>query len=114
MPQKDATLYDSLGQKQRDLAAQYHHYPSLCAAIQGKYELATVPPDFSQGQMFPRAGLVFTKYQAFELEPILGVKLHPRDDGTIHPGDIKVHADMFRSDWRCREGGILRCMFDER
>ncbi len=94
------------------MSTQYYHY--LCAAIQQKYEVTTVPPDFSQGQMFPRAGLVFTAYKTFRLEPVLGIKLHPRPDGTIHPEDIKHYVDMFRSNWKCREGGILRCIDEQR
>ncbi|KAF7792041.1 hypothetical protein EIP86_003068 [Pleurotus ostreatoroseus] len=54
------------------------------------------------------------EYKPFKLEPVIGVKLHPRDDGTIHPEDIKVYVDMFRSNWKCREGGILRCIEEQR
>lgn len=100
------------GQQQAQLSLERYHY--LCAAIQEKFELTTVPPDFSRAQMFPRAGLVFSSYESHPLDPILGIKLHPREDGTIHLGDLKMYASTFRESWKSSEGGILYCIAEER
>lgn len=101
-----------LGERQGALSEERYHY--LRAAIQGKYELTTVPADLSRGWMFPRAGIVFDKYSDYALEPVLGLKLHPREDGTIHPGDLKLYAQGFRDNWKTREGGVLYCIDEGR
>ncbi|KAI0340358.1 hypothetical protein BDW22DRAFT_1398698 [Trametopsis cervina] len=94
-----------LRQGQGGLAIERYHY--LCAAIQQKYEIVSVPADISKAQLFPRQGLIFTKYNAFNLEPVLGIKLHPGSDGTIHPGDIDIYRKEMRNGWKCSQGGIL-------
>lgn len=83
-PQNKPSLYQ-LGQRQAKLTNERYHY--LRAAITGKFALTEVPGDISRGQLFPRAGILFDQYVAFKLEPVFGVKLHPRGDGTIHPKD---------------------------
>ncbi|EKM57062.1 uncharacterized protein PHACADRAFT_172745 [Phanerochaete carnosa HHB-10118-sp] len=101
-----------LGEKQHGVAEQWYH--QLCAAVKGDYELTTVPPDLSRSQLFAHSGIVFDKYTAYKLEPVTGVKLHPREDGTILPGDLQFYSRTLRDDWQCREGGIMRCMAEER
>lgn len=78
------------------------------------YELTTVAPDFSQGQMFPRAGVEFDRYTLYTLDAVSSVKLHPRDDGTIHPEDIKAYKQTMRDSWKCAQGGILYCIGNQR
>jgi hypothetical protein len=110
-PKRNKSLYE-FGQKQA--AENLCCFHMLCAAIQGAYDIVSVPPDRSRGQFFERAGVAFGKYKEYALEDVLGEKLHPREDGTIHPGDIKTYAKGMRADWRCREGGILRCVREAR
>ena len=105
--QKNKGLYE-FGKKQA--AESLKRYHMLCAAIKGEYEIISVPPDFSRAQLFPRAGITFNRYRAYPLEDVLGVKLHPRDDGTLLPADLEMYAREMRSNWQCREGGILRCV----
>lgn len=61
-----------------------------------------------------RQTIYLSPYQAYNLEPITSVKLHPRADGTIHPGDLKAYHDIFKDDWKMQEGGILYCLGDSR
>lgn len=110
-PGSSPILYDQ-GQQQAQLALERYH--TLCAAVQKRYQQSTVPPDFTKGWLFERAGLLFSQYRAYSLEPILGVKLHPRPDGTIHPKDLQIYARGFRDDWKCSEGGILYCIGESR
>lgn len=105
-PNTNPTLYQQ-GQEQGRLAVECYHY--MCAAIKEQYEITTVPPDVARGQLFRRSGLVFS-YEPHNLEPVLGIKLHPRDDGTIHPGDIEFYARSIRESWKCSQGGILYCI----
>ncbi|GJE93367.1 zinc finger MYND domain-containing protein [Phanerochaete sordida] len=102
-----------LGERQGALAEERYH--QLRAAVQGDFALVqNVPPDLARGQLFPRAGLVFDKYTPRALAPVLGVKLHPRADGTVHPGDLAQYVRGFRDNWKTREGGILYCMGEAR
>jgi hypothetical protein len=48
------------------------------------------------------------------LEPIPNVKLHPRADGTIHPGDLSKYREVFEDNWKTQEGGILYCVAESR
>ena len=101
------------GQKQAAIWAERYHY--LCAAANKEYTyLDNIPPDFSRGQLFPRQGLDFSTYKAYKLDPVTGIKLHPREDGTIHPGDIEVYVEGFRQNWKTREGGILYFVAEQR
>lgn len=43
-----------------------------------------------RGIPFARESLGFSAYTAFKLEPVTDPKLHPKPDGTIHPGDIRL------------------------
>ena len=111
----DRTLQKAVyaqGQKQAALALERFHY--LRAAVTGAYTLTDVPPDFSRGQLFARKGLEFAAYDGAALPPVLGVKLHPRPDGTVHPEDLALYARGFRACWKMREGGVLYCLGDER
>ncbi|KAI0075638.1 hypothetical protein K474DRAFT_1624182 [Panus rudis PR-1116 ss-1] len=100
------------GRRQYKLAEERFHY--LCAAIQGSYTLKdNIPPDVSRGQLFPRQGLDFSSYWPYNLQPVIGVKLHPREDGTIHEGDLKVYVSEFKKNWKCREGGVLYCISED-
>lgn len=110
-PTKNNALYKQ-GKGQGEMSLERYH--TLCAAIQRKYEFTDVPADFSKGQLFPRKGITFDHYTSYNLEPVLGIKLHPRQDGTIHPGDIKVYKSSFVDSWKCREGGILYCIGEAR
>lgn len=110
-PQNKPSWYQ-LGQRQAKLANERYHF--LRAAITGKFALTEVPGDFSRGQLFPRAGILFDQYTAFKLEPVVGVKLHPRDDGTIHPEDLEVYVRSLRNNWKSRQGGILYCIGEAR
>lgn len=93
------------GQQQAEYNETYYHY--LCAAIQSKYRMLDGIIVNSPAALFPRQGLSFSLYTAHRLENVEGIKLHPRPDGTIHPGDIKVYQDLFKRDWKHVQGGIL-------
>lgn len=110
-PTHNDILYKQ-GQRQYKISLVRYH--RLCAAIQQKYVIREVPPDMSKGQLFPRKAISFTPYTEFALDPVVGIKLHPREDGTIHPGDIKVYKRWFLNNWKCREGGILYCIGESR
>ena len=97
------------GLQQAQCALERYHY--LCAAIQREYDL---PADFTQGGMFGYTDLSFSTYEPYALDPVLGVKLHPRPDGTIHPGDLKLYRKCFKLDWKVSEGGILYGIGDSR
>lgn len=73
-----------------------------------------IPPDLSLGQTFPSSGLDFSAYKACKLEPLIGVQLHARSDGTVHPTDIKVYAGTFKKNWKTPEAGILYFIPDEK
>ncbi|KAA1472778.1 hypothetical protein DENSPDRAFT_778964 [Dentipellis sp. KUC8613] len=102
-----------LEQAQGQAAHQEQCFHYLCAAVQHAYELRDgitgVP-----GALFPRQGLVFDAYKPYKLDPILGIKLHPRPDGTIHPGDIEVYQDTFKGNWKYVQGGVLYAMGEKR
>ncbi|KAI0042785.1 hypothetical protein FA95DRAFT_1682310 [Auriscalpium vulgare] len=110
-PRRKRSLWE-LGQKQAASSLERYHY--LCASIQKAFEVVDVPPDVSQGQMFARKALLFSSYTAFPLDAVSGIKLHPRDDGTVHPGDVKLYISMIKNNWMCREAGILRCIDEAR
>ncbi|KAI0826229.1 hypothetical protein BC629DRAFT_1434705 [Irpex lacteus] len=99
----DPQRYD-IGQRQRQCALERYHY--LCAAIQEAYTL-------HRGQLFVRDELDFDRYPAYALESV-SAKLHPRPDGTIHPGDIKLYVDGMVKNYKCSEGGIMYCVGDSR
>lgn len=100
------------GQKQAALALERFHY--LRAAATGAFALTDVPPDFARGQIFARKGVVFAAYGEAQLPPVLGVKLHPRADGTVHPEDLALYLRGFRASWKAREGGVLYCVGEGR
>ena len=94
------------GKDQASISLKRFHY--LRALILEKYTLVNdVEPDLSRGQLFPRQGLDFNSYTDFDLEPVMGVKLHPREDGTIHPGDLENYHVGIESNYKISEGGIL-------
>ena len=94
------------GKDQAAISLERFHY--LRALILGKYTFVdNVEPDISRGQLFPRQGLDFESYPDFKLDPISGIKLHPREDGTIHPGDVSTYLATIDSDYKVSEGGIL-------
>ncbi len=99
----DPQRYD-IGRRQRQCALERYHY--LCAAIQEAYTL-------HRGQLFVRDELDFDRYPAYALESV-SAKLHPRPDGTIHPGDIKLYVDGMVKNYKCSEGGIMYCVGDSR
>ena len=95
------------------VALERYHY--LCAAIQGNYKfLYDIPPKFSRAQIFTRQGFDFSPYTAYDLKPIRGVKIHPREDGTIHPMDLAIYHEHFTNCWQNSEGGILHSVNDHR
>ena len=103
---KRGTEAHAQGERQFELNIQRFHY--LCAAATKQYTiLDNIPPDPDRGQLFPRQGIDFSPYRAYKFQPITGVKLHPRSDGTIHPGDIEAYVDAYKGNWKSREGGIL-------
>ncbi|TFY69715.1 hypothetical protein EVG20_g3033 [Dentipellis fragilis] len=61
-----------------------------------------------------RQGVAFGRYKRFKLKPIRGIKMHPLEDGTIHPGDIALYQDAFRRDWRFIQGGLMYAMGENR
>lgn len=44
---------------------------------------------------------------AFNLAPVTGIKLHPREDGTLLPADVEYYHRLMQSDYRILEGGVL-------
>lgn len=103
-PDTGPLLYEQ-GREQWQLVIERYH--TLCAAIKGEYDVTTVPANPMIGQIFPRSGIVFTKYQEYLLEPVTGVKLHPSNDGTVHPHSLEVYRDGMKANWKCTQGGIL-------
>lgn len=101
------------GKAQGALNLQRYHY--LCASIQGRYKYhSTISPDFARGQRSFLRGFDFSPYTAYRLEPILGIKLEPLVNGTVHAEDLKLYHNQFTNSWRHSEGGILYNMGDER
>lgn len=94
------------------MSLERYHY--LRAAIRGDFDVTTVPPDFSRAQLFPRQGVLFDRYQPYSLKSVLGIKLHPREDGTVHPEDLALYARGLRESWKCREAEILYCLAEGR
>jgi hypothetical protein len=108
-----APLVRELGRKQLALSIERYHY--LRAAVTNAYTFDTdVPPDRSRGQLFSRQGVVFDEYKDYHLEPVVGIKLHPRSDGTILPGDLAVYNQGLRENWKTRQGGVMYCVSEER
>lgn len=102
---KPGTQAYAQGQKQAECNDEQYHY--LCAAIQAKYRLLDNIRSSAPGALFPRQGLTFSLYTARSLPDVLGIKLHPREDGTVHEGDLKVYYDSWARDWKHVQGGIL-------
>ncbi|KLO11667.1 hypothetical protein SCHPADRAFT_855020 [Schizopora paradoxa] len=102
-----------IGKSMTEHARERFHY--LCASIQGKFILIDhIPPKIDNGQFFDRQGLDFSPYKDYKLQPILGIKLFPRTDGTVHPDELKMYHEQFANSWRHSEGGILHNMNDKR
>ncbi|KIJ23184.1 hypothetical protein M422DRAFT_276296 [Sphaerobolus stellatus SS14] len=75
-------------------------YHQLCAALQKKFNLL----GYDISNLSLRKRIDFPDYTDFALGPIDHVKLHPREDGTMHLGDIEVYVDGFESNWKVQEG----------
>ncbi|KAI0042787.1 hypothetical protein FA95DRAFT_531147 [Auriscalpium vulgare] len=90
------------GQQQASISIERYHY--LCASIQQAYTV--IGPA-------TRRNIVFPSYTAYPLTPLGDVKLHPREDGTIHPGNVDAYVAQFRADWQCREGGVMYCIVEQ-
>ncbi|EIM91580.1 uncharacterized protein STEHIDRAFT_137218 [Stereum hirsutum FP-91666 SS1] len=85
---------------------QEDRYHKLRAAIEKKYRiLDNIVSD--NGFPFPRQGISFEPYTVVKLETIKGFKLHPFADGTVHPDDLEIYHDMFKTDWNHAQSGIL-------
>ncbi|KAI0056597.1 hypothetical protein BV25DRAFT_1813747, partial [Artomyces pyxidatus] len=97
------------GQQQAKLSNERYHY--LCAAIQEAYTFNIVPRDANN---YPRPGLIFSSYTAYDLEPVRGLNFHPQYDTPFDPEDIRYYVSQFRRNWKCREGGILYCLAEGR
>ncbi|KAJ3534954.1 hypothetical protein NM688_g7049 [Phlebia brevispora] len=93
------------GEGQAEISIERYHY--LCAAIQQKYSMTTVPANQVPGAIFDRQGLIFDSYTPFKLEPVLGLKLYPDEDGRIHPDELRVYVQEYETSWKCMEGGIM-------
>ncbi|KAA1472780.1 hypothetical protein DENSPDRAFT_801565 [Dentipellis sp. KUC8613] len=91
---------------------QNERYHRLCAAIQQKYTL--LEGIWVEDLRAMRQGVAFGPYKRSKLEPIQGIKLHPLEDGTIHPGDIALYQNVFQRDWRFMQGGVLYAMGEAR
>ncbi|PSR78622.1 hypothetical protein PHLCEN_2v7369 [Hermanssonia centrifuga] len=61
----------------------------------------------------PQPGILFDNYGPYNLKPLLGIKVHLQRVGTVPPEDPKDYARSVRGNWKCREGGILNCLFEE-
>lgn len=86
------------------------HY--LRALILGKYTfMANVEPNMLLGEIFPTQGLDFGLYTDFKLEPVSGANLHPREDGSIDPGELNYYREWIEENYRIAEGGILDAVF---
>ncbi|KAI0056600.1 hypothetical protein BV25DRAFT_1920846 [Artomyces pyxidatus] len=108
---RDSALWKQ-GQTQAEISIERYH--TICAALQKRYNIIQVPADPKAGRPWDRQGLTFSAYTAYQIEPVLGVKLHPLPDGTIHPGDIAAYCDVLQSNWKCREGGVMYCVAEYR
>lgn len=106
-PEKDAAKY-AQGQIQLEVAAVSYH--RLRAAVSGQFDLTQVPGDVSRGQFFSRSAIVFDKYCESKLEPIVGLELRVREDGTIHPEYLKEYVRGLRANWAARAGGVMHCV----
>lgn len=94
------------GVDQGEMALKFFHY--LRASVLGLYDIDDdIDPDISRGQILPRQGIVFSRYTDFNLPPTTGIKLHPREDGTVNPEDLKLYSNSFRQNWKDSEAGIL-------
>ncbi|KAI0029521.1 hypothetical protein K488DRAFT_32981, partial [Vararia minispora EC-137] len=93
------------GRKQAEWMVQRYHY--LRAAVTRSYEVREEPANISLTQLFPRQSVYFDRYLDFKLEPIRGMKLHPDEEGRIHPGDLEIYKEEIFVSWKNREAGIL-------
>ena len=73
--------------------------------------MANVEPNMLLGEIFPTQGLDFGLYTDFKLEPVSGAHLHPREDGTIDPGELNYYREWIEENYRIAEGGILDAVF---
>ncbi|KAI0088181.1 hypothetical protein BDY19DRAFT_891698 [Irpex rosettiformis] len=102
----DPERYD-LGRRQAQCALERYHY--LCAAAQEAFTL-----ERARGyRLFVRDVVSFDNYTAYALDPV-SAKLHPRPDGTIHPGDIEIYVNSIVKNYKCSEGGIMYAIGDSR
>jgi hypothetical protein len=121
-----------MGQRQAELSMTRYH--TLAAALTKKYTYADTPRNAHGGYLnlpnnsdptthnidasalLPgsRQTIDLSSYKASTLEPIPIVKLHPRADGTIHPGDLSKYREVFEDNWKTQEGGILYCVAESR
>jgi hypothetical protein len=122
-----------MGQQQAELSITRYH--TLIAALTKKFTYTDAPrnahggylnlpnnPEPAGTHIIDASALVpgsrqtidLSSYQAYKLEPIFNVKLHPREDGTIHPKDLSAYRDVFEDNWKTQEGGILYCLAESR
>ena len=101
-PKRGTAAYRQ-GKDQASISLERFHY--LRALILEEYWfIDNVEPDVTH---LRKQGLDFTPYTDFYLEPILGVWLHPREDGTISHGSLANYHDRIESNYKIADGGIL-------
>ena len=122
------------GLRQREVNIERYHY--LRAFLEGKFVVnsksvfghadnrtrafAWIDPESGDLRLNPseydsgRRDVIFASYTRYALQPFEDIKIHPRDENGIHPGDLEVYTDCFKSSWKVAQGGILYAIGDER
>ncbi|KZV66960.1 hypothetical protein PENSPDRAFT_755313 [Peniophora sp. CONT] len=89
-------------QNQVEESLPRYHY--LRAAVTGAYEIERANPVPSL------VTLKFERYEDYDLEPLLDLKVSPNADGSVHPDDLKMYKEELFGNWKVREAGILYVM----
>ncbi|KZV66966.1 hypothetical protein PENSPDRAFT_688564 [Peniophora sp. CONT] len=114
-PPLDRTKARAQGERQAEQNLERYHY--LRAAATKAYDIEQLQPGDHKNpnpMPFMRQGLVFDRYRLRNLKPLRGMKLHPFEDGSIHPGDIKMYIAEFFGNWKVREAGIMYAIMEQR
>lgn len=89
-----------------------YHY--LCAAVTHAY---AIDEERTRNEPPSRQDyLEFSRYTAYQLDKVTlaGYVGPPLPPPKSNAHKIRPYVARFTSDWRCREGGILRCTMEER
>lgn len=92
-----------IGQEMATMSIERYHY--LVASLQKLYTIRDIQTTIGPMPV-TRQAVDFSAYEPFALRPLVG-KVYPREDGSIHPEDLKGYVQNVEENWKTSEGGVL-------